>query len=453
MSEETGFRILLAEDNASERAAVADFLQAEGFSVLTARDGEEATHRLKEGVAVLVTDLVMPRVDGLDLVRIAREEAPTTPVIVMTGKGSESEAVTALKAGAFHYLTKPVNPDELASLIRQAARKFAMATEIAALHEQLHEHHRFRDIVGKSASMRKVFEQIRMAADTRSTVLIQGESGTGKELVARALHADSSRRDRAFVAVNCSAIPESLIESELFGHVKGAFTGASAARLGRFQAANGGSLLIDEIGEMALDLQSKLLRAIETRAINPVGSDRDVGVDVRLLAATHRDLEALVKEGRFREDLFYRLNVVQIVLPPLRERREDIPLLAQVFLEELAADTHRDVREISPAALALLQGYDWPGNVRQLRNVLEGIIVMCPHTVIDVPDLPETIRGARPAFSVEGLVEEGMTMEEIEKKAIERALLVTNGSRTDASRMLGISVRTLHRKLRRYRLP
>jgi two-component system response regulator HydG len=368
----------------------------------------------------------------------------------MTGRGSESAAVEALKAGAFHYLTKPVNPEELASLIRQAVQKFAMATEIAQLHERLNEQHQFRNMIGKTAAMRKVFEQIRMAADTRSNILIQGESGTGKELVARALHADSSRSNAPFVAVNCSAIPEALIESELFGHVKGAFTGATVARHGRFKAANGGSLLIDEIGELALDLQSKLLRAVESRVISPVGADQEVPIDVRLIAATHRDLESLVKEKLFREDLFYRLNVVRINIPPLRDRKEDIPLLAQAFLEELAAETHREVREISPDALALLQGYSWPGNVRQLRNVLEGIIVMCPRSSIEVTDLPEIVRGARPAFSVAQLVDSGMTMEEIERKAIEHALKLAAGSRTRSSEILGISIRTLQRKIAKY---
>jgi two-component system response regulator AtoC len=445
-------RLLLVEDDVASREATTLLLEHRGFAVIPAKNGNEAVGHLADGVSAIITDLVMPQMDGMTLLRIVRDEAPHTPVIVLTGKGSEADAVQALKTGAFHYLTKPVNPEELLSLIQQAVEKYQMATEIAALHHQLNEKYGFANIIGKSEPMRRVFEAIRMIADARSTVLIEGESGTGKELVARALHFNSSRKKRPFVAVNCAALPGGLIESELFGHEKGAFTGAVASRMGKFQAAEGGTLLIDEIGEMQFELQSKLLRALESHSINPIGGNRDIAVDVRVVAATHRNLEALVKEGRFREDLFYRLNVVNIALPPLRDRADDIPLLVRAFVDEIATENSRPVRDVTPEALALLRGYDWPGNVRQLRNALESIIVMSSRDVIDVPDLPDAIRGARPAPAPAAVVRPGMTMAEIEKEAIAQALQRAGGNRTEASRMLAISVRTLQRKIKHFGL-
>jgi DNA-binding NtrC family response regulator len=300
--------------------------------------------------------------------------------------------------------------------------------------------------------MRKVFEKIRMVADTRSTVLIEGESGTGKELVARALHHTSTRQKKPFVAINCAALPAALVESELFGHEKGAFTGAVDRRIGKFQAADGGTLLIDEIGDMPLDLQSKLLRVLESRCITAIGGNREVAVDVRLVASTNRDLQKLISEAKFRDDLFYRLNVVHIKLPPLRERREDIPLLVRAFIDELAPENNRPVRDITPAALTHLQTYDWPGNVRQLRNLLESVIVTATREVIDIQDLPEPIRQAHPTASVQALVTAGLTMEQLEKEAIRAALQQTQGNRSEASERLGISVRTLHRKIKEYGL-
>ena len=443
-------KALLVDDDASSRDSTALFLEAEGFSVVKARNGAEALHHLTEGISVVVTDLVMPQLDGMELLRIAREEIPHTPVIMMTGQGSEAAAVKALKGGAFHYLTKPVNPDELLSLVRQAVEKYQMASEIADLHKHLNERYGFSNIIGKCDPMRKVFERIRMVADVRSTVLIEGESGTGKELVARALHFTSARCKKPFVAINCAAIPDSLIESELFGHEKGAFTGAVTPRSGKFQAADGGTLLIDEIGDMQLDLQKKLLRVIESRSVNPIGGNRDVTVDVRIVTSTNRNIEELVKQRKFREDLFFRLNVVNIKLPPLRERREDIALLVRAFIGEIAAENNRPTHDVTPEALALLQGYDWPGNVRQLRNLLESIIVVASREIIDVVDLPEVIRGARPIRSALSVLKPGMTMSQIEKEVILQALDGANGSRSEASKVLGISVRTLQRKLKRY---
>jgi DNA-binding NtrC family response regulator len=371
---------------------------------------------------------------------------------MITGHGSEEAAVAALKSGAFHYLKKPIHPEELLHLVRQAIERHRMSVEIAVLHQQINQLAGMHGIIGQSKPMRRLFEKIRMVADTRSTVLIEGESGTGKELVARALHLNSSRRNKPFVAINCAAIPEALIESELFGHVRGAFTGAAEKRIGTFSAAQGGTLLIDEIGEMQLDLQSKLLRAIETRRISPLGSNEEIDLDVRLIASTHRDLQELITAHRFREDLYYRLNVVNIKLPPLRDRREDIPLLVRAFMEEIAAENNRPVRDISPEALARLQGYDWPGNVRQLRNVLESVIVMSTREVIDSVDFPEPIRDASSAPPLQTLIAMGMPMSEIEKEVIRQTLQRTGGNRSEASKILGISTRTLQRRIKEHNL-
>ncbi|MCL2329837.1 MAG: sigma-54 dependent transcriptional regulator, partial [Phycisphaerae bacterium] len=372
----SGGRLLLVEDDANTRESTRLLLEDEGYEVIAVDDGTQAMQRLNDGLAVILTDLRMRGSDGMQLLRAAREHASQTPVIIITGHGSEEMAVSALKSGAFHYLTKPIRPAELLHLVREAIEKHQMAAEIATLHQQIDQLAGVHGIIGQSKPMRKLFEKIRMVADTRSTVLIEGESGTGKELVARALHQSSNRRNKNLVAINCAAIPETLIESELFGHVRGAFTGAAEKRIGTFLAADGGTLLIDEIGEMQLDLQSKLLRAIETRRISPLGSSEEIGLDVRLIASTHRELKELIQQHKFREDLYYRLNVVNIKLPPLRERREDIPLLVRAFISELASENNRPAREITPEAMARLQSYDWPGNVRQLRNLLESVIVM-----------------------------------------------------------------------------
>ncbi|HON65488.1 MAG TPA: sigma-54 dependent transcriptional regulator [Phycisphaerae bacterium] len=445
-------KVLLAEDDAATRESTRLLLEDQGYEVVASEDGAQALQRLNEGVAVIITDLKMRGVDGMQLLHAAREQAPQTPIIMITGHGSEEAAVAALKSGAFHYLKKPIHPEELLHLVREAIEKHRMSVEIAALHQQINQLAGMHGIIGQSKPMRKLFETIRLVADTRSTVLIEGESGTGKELVARALHLNSSRRNKPFVAINCAAIPEALIESELFGHVRGAFTGAADKRVGTFLAADRGTLLIDEIGEMQLDLQSKLLRAIETRRICPLGSNEDIELDVRLIASTHRDLQSLISQHKFREDLYYRLNVVNIKLPPLRERREDIPLLVRAFIEEIAAENNRPVRDITPEALARLQSYDWPGNVRQLRNVLESVIVMSTRDVIEAVDFPEPIREASSTPPLQALIAMGMPMCEIEKEVIRQTLQRTGGNRSEASKILGISTRTLQRRIKEHNL-
>jgi two-component system response regulator HydG len=376
---------------------------------------------------------------------------------MVTGQGSEEKAVRALKEGAFHYLTKPINPDELLSLIQQASERHALELELAALRRRLDERGSYAGLVGRSAPMLKVFDAIRLVADAPTTVLLEGESGTGKELVARALHEESHRRGKPFVAVNCAALPESLIESELFGHEKGAFTGATTRHAGTFQTADGGTLLVDEIGEMPLPLQGRLLRVLETQRVTPIGSNREIRVDVRIVAATNRHLARRVEEGTFREDLFYRLNVVVIQLPPLRERPGDVALLVRSFIDSISAETGRSVADITPAAMRRLESFHWPGNVRQLRNVLESMIVMTTSDVLDVADLPVAIRDDSAApehdeWTPAAREQADMTLEELEREAIARALAETDGNRTAAGRKLGISTRTIQRKIRKYHL-
>lgn len=449
MTQTDATKVLLVDDDRRSREALEEWLQDEGYVVVSVEDGKQAISRLQDGIAVIVTDLKMPRTDGLELLKTAKKDAPHAAVIVITGHATAESAVEALKQGAFDYLTKPVKPQELVHRVQMAVEKQAMANEIARLHSQLNDGDGLANMIGQCPAMRAVFEKIRLVADTNSTVLIIGESGTGKELVAAAVHSNSSRRQRPFLPVNCAAIPETLIESELFGHEKGAFTGATAKRDGLFQAARGGTLFIDEIGEMQIGLQSKLLRAIENKKIMPVGSTQEIDVDVRLVAATNRNLQERVEEGQFREDLYYRLKVVELLLPPLRERRDDIPLLVRFFIDQLAEENNRPVKDISPEAIEALQAYDWPGNVRELRNTLESIIVLCLRKQIEIDDLPPHISGAKP---VQQLIQPGMTMEQIEKEAIRRTLEQFDGHRAQTAEALAISVRTLHRKIKEYDL-
>lgn len=445
-------RVLLVEDEVAIRESTRGFLEHNGLDVCTAANGEDAMRLLNNDITAVITDLRMPKMSGLDLLKHAREIIPNTPVIVLTGQGSEQDAVSALKAGAFHYLTKPINPEHLLDQVKEAVERHQMSVQLTAFHDRVSTEAGFCGMIGRSESMRRVFEHIRMIADTRSTVLIEGESGTGKELVARAIHLNSGRAESPFVALNCAALPESLIESELFGHIKGAFTGATDNREGKFVAAGNGTLLIDEIGEMQLELQTKLLRAIETRQVNPLGSNQEIAVSARIIASTNRSLAEMQQAGTFREDLYYRLNVVMITVPPLRERREDIPLLARAYLDKLAQENKRQARDISAEALRTLQGYDWPGNVRELRNVIEGMIVMSDRDVLDVADLPAKMKEQPHHPPLESMISAGMPMADIEKEAIRQTLLRTNGKRTEASRVLGLSIRTLQRRIKQYAL-
>lgn len=442
-------RVLLIDDDADSLDAMAEWIERRGFEPITVANGEQAFQHLDNGIAVIVTDLKMPKTDGLQIIRYAKQHAPHAIVIVVSGDNSVEAAVNSVREGAFDYITKPINLEELTHRIQMALNKRSLAAEIAELHLQLNEKHQLENMIGASPAMRSLYEKIRLVADTRSTVLVTGESGTGKELVARSIHHLSPRKNSTFIPVNCAAIPESLVESELFGHERGAFTGANERKLGFFEAAGKGTLFIDELGELQLGMQAKLLRAIENRKILRVGSTQEHDVDVRLVAATNRDLAKQVEEGKFREDLYYRLKVVELKLPPLRERREDIPLLIRHFIDEISADAGRHVQDVTPEALEMLKGYSWPGNVRELRNTLEGIIVLSLREQIEASDLPPHISGHTES---QALIEPGMTMAEIEKEAIRRTLQHTNGHRSQTAGILDISVRTLQRKIKEFEL-
>jgi DNA-binding NtrC family response regulator len=451
MSERSVPHILLVDDDRASRETLAEWVERQGWKGIAVGDGDEAISHIHDGVDVIVTDLMMPHTDGMQLLQVAKQRAAHAAVIMVSGMGSVETAVEALKHGACDFLTKPINLKELKHRIERALEQRSMAMEIADLHRQLRERRGIDDMVGQSRPMRELFEKVRLVADSNSTVLVIGESGTGKELVARSLHLNSARRSRPFLPVNCAAIPDTLVESELFGHEKGAFTGAGEKRKGVFQAAEGGTLFIDEIGEMSLGLQSKLLRAIENKKVMPVGSATELPVDVRLIAATNRDLQDAVQQKEFREDLYYRLKVIVLRLPPLRERRDDIPLLVRFFIDQLAEEAKRPVHDITQEALHALRQYDWPGNVRELRNTLEGIIVLSLKERIELGDIPEHIRQAEASAPVSSF-EPGMTLQELEREAIRRTLDSTGGHRAETADRLGISVRTLQRKIKEYGL-
>src|SRR3990172_5551038 len=394
-------RILVVDDEKSTRDLLSITLAKEGYDVLTAAGGEPAIEAIRrDPFDAIITDLRMPKVDGLQVLRVAKEISPDTAVIVITAVASTETAVEAMKLGAYDYITKPFKLDEVNLIVRNALESKRLRDENLYLRRQLETQHRFENIIGKSGVIAEVFDTIRKIADSPSTAMLTGESGTGKELVARAIHFNSFRRDKPFVSVNCGAIPEGLMESELFGHVRGAFTGAVSNKVGLFSAAEGGTLFLDEITEIPALLQVKLLRAIQEREIRRVGDTKDMKVEVRLIAATNKDLEAAVGDGTLREDLFYRLNVIPIHLPALRERREDIPLLVAHFLQKYGKELGKEVKGISAEALPLLENYHWPGNIRELENAIERAIVLCTGDVLTAEALPEAVRRQRPPKGV-----------------------------------------------------
>jgi DNA-binding NtrC family response regulator len=445
-------RILVVEDHEGERRAIMQLLKVEGFTVYGAESADKAMGYLDENVDVVLSDLNMGDVSGLDLLQLWKKRKSDTQFILFTGQSSIDSAVTAIKAGAYDYITKPVNPDELILLIRRSIEAMQKDREIDNLRRRLDQKFGLNQIIGESKQMKDVFAKIQRAAPVDSTVLVLGESGTGKELVAQALHHNSPRKKGPFVAVNCAAVPATLVESELFGHVRGAFTGATDRRVGRFEQADGGTLFIDEIGDFELGLQAKLLRVIETLTLTPVGGYEDKKVDVRVLAATSRDIFRMVHEGTFREDLFYRLNVVTIQLPSLRERPDDIPVLIEHFLREIAEMKHTSPKKIDAGVMRRFMAYRWPGNVRELRNTLESMMVLAEGDVLTETDLPDRIAEGSMGEVAHKELPVGMTMEELEKLAITKALERCGGKRTRAAESLGISVRTLQRKLRQYQM-
>lgn len=443
-------RILVVEDQETERRAVTQILKSEGFTVFGAENADKALGYMDENIDVVLTDLHMGDVSGIDLLHLWKKRASETQFIVLTGHSSVDTAVEAIKSGAYDYLTKPIHPDELVLLIKRAVETLQKDKEIDNLRRRLDQKFGLDQIVGQSKQMKDVFGKIQRAAPVDSTVLILGESGTGKELVAQALHHNSPRKKGPFVAVNCAAVPATLVESELFGHVRGAFTGATDRRVGRFEQADGGTLFIDEIGDFELGLQAKLLRVLESFTVTPVGGHEDRKVNVRVLAATSRDIRRMMEDSTFREDLFYRLNVVSINLPPLRQRVDDIPILVEHFLREISHQKHTASRRISPEVMRRFEAYRWPGNVRELRNTLERMMVLAEGEILTENDLPEEILTASTDATGSKEMPTNLTMDELERLAITKALEQSGGNRTHAAERLGISVRTLQRKLQHY---
>ncbi|HOW97753.1 MAG TPA: sigma-54 dependent transcriptional regulator [Kiritimatiellia bacterium] len=442
--------ILIVDDEKNTRDGLARAL-GRNYAVRLADSAARALQILDEQPAdVLLSDIRMPGEDGLALMQRALARTPAPVCILLTAYGSIETAVDAMKRGAYDFLTKPVSLDRLELLLQRALRERDMESENRRLREQLDARFGLEQLIGRSAPMQEVFDSIRQVGPSRATVLVTGESGTGKELVARAIHQLSPRVHGPFIPLHCAALAPTLLESELFGHEKGAFTGAVERRRGRFELADGGSLFLDEVGEIPAAIQVKILRVLEERKFERVGGQETVEVDVRLIAATNRDLKKMVDEGTFREDLYYRLNVVTIHLPPLRERPDDIPLLVQHFLKELSAENGKTIAGLTPEAMAALAAHTWPGNVRELRNVIERMVVMARGDTLTVRDIPAALRDeSRPRG---GLPAGPVSLDEAEKQLILRALKACDDNRTAAARQLGISRRTLHRKLKEYGL-
>ena len=445
-----GETILVIDDEAAQREAVSGYLRKRGFAVLQAANGRAGLALLQgQVIDLIITDLRMPELDGMGVLAAARETNPAIGVVLATAFGTVDGAVDAMQEGAFYYLQKPIDLDVLDRIVDRALEQRHRISENELLRQQIGERVPFGGIMGCSPAIEEALNVVARVAPSRATVLLRGESGTGKELMARAVHEASPRAAHPFVAVNCAALNKGLIESELFGHEKGAFTGADARRIGRFEQADGGTLFLDELAEIPLDVQVKLLRVLQERKVERVGSGVEIEVDVRLIGATNRDLEALVAQGTFREDLFYRLNVVAVDLPPLRHRKGDIPLLADHFLARYAEENAKAIGEISKEALDLLTRYAYPGNVRELQNIVERAVVMARGPVVTRADLPAEVQKAVAGPAADTLLAQ---VEELEKTAIAQALERAGGVQSRAAAMLGLTERNLRYKLKKYRL-
>ncbi|MEO8480880.1 MAG: sigma-54 dependent transcriptional regulator [Acidobacteriota bacterium] len=445
-------RILIVEDDAAQRLGLQQLLKSWGFAADVAIDGRDALDKLPTvRPTIVLSDLVMPRLGGLDLLASVKQDDPDVTMVLMTAQGTVETAVTAIKRGAYDYLSKPIDPQRLKIMLDQIVERHDTQREVRALRRQLQERGTFGKMIGSSVEMRKVYQLVEQAAPTQASVLISGESGTGKELVAQTIHQISPRVSQPFVPLNCAAIPDTLLESELFGHEKGAFTGAFARRQGAFELANRGTLFLDEIAEMTPATQAKLLRVLQERSFRTLGGQREQSVDIRVIAATNVDPPEAVRQGKLREDLFYRLNVFAIRLPPLRDRKEDIPLLAQSFVREFSTRNARTVAGVSDRAMQTLEQYHWPGNVRELRNVIERATIVARADMIEPDDLPQLMAAIVPAAasSTGTTLAAGITVDEAERRLIEVTLTHTGGNKTRAAEMLGISLKTLHNKLNR----
>lgn len=451
--------ILIVDDEVMIRRALEKFLGGLGYTTWSAENGRVALEIIeKETIDLMLVDLMMPEMNGVELIQRARQQSPDTVAIIMTAFGTITSAVEGMKAGAYHYLTKPFELDDIASLVATALDHKALRTENRDLKRQLKTKYNFSNMVGSSEEIRSVYSLVEKVADTDSTILILGESGTGKELVARAVHFNSRRADKALVTVNCAAIPEDLLESELFGHMKGSFTGAHQNYEGRFMAANGGSIFLDEIGDMSMKLQVKLLRVLQERRFEPVGSTKTQEVDVRIIAATNQNLENAVRERRFREDLFYRLNVIPIKLPPLRNRTDDVPLLLHHFLKKSNAENSRNVEGFSPDALKVLVEYGWPGNVRELENVVERSVILKASGTIEPADLPDKVAQRQVPFHPQkvNIPDAGLSFNDVvstfENELILQALRKSNWNKNKAAALLQLNRTTLVEKIKKKQL-
>jgi DNA-binding NtrC family response regulator len=443
------FNILIADDEKNIREGLGQALEMDGYETFLAADGEAAMKIFEEEeIDLVVTDLKMPRLSGEEVLRRIVTEHPTIPVIILTGHGTIETAVKAMRDGAYDFLTKPINLDRLSLLVKRALSARELVIQHRAMQDELEKRRGFSKIIGTSSEMKRIFDVVRQVASTKASVLITGESGTGKELIADAIHNLSSRKDKSFIKVHCAALSESLLESELFGHEKGAFTGAIARKRGRFELAHMGTIFLDEIGEINQSVQIKILRVLQDKKFERVGGEETLEVDVRILSATNRELKKDITDGKFREDLFYRLNVVNIHMPPLRERKEDIPLMAAAFLKEFSEENGKNVEGIDTKARSALYNYSWPGNVRELRNCMESAVVMCKGGAITTDDLPPAIRsGAEDNYIKISL---GTNMAEAEREIIHGTLNFLRGNKSKTAEVLGIGRKTLHRKIKEY---
>lgn len=445
------FTILVIDDEKNIREGLSAALELEGYFVRLAADGREGLAQIEKGdIDLVITDLRMPGISGEEVLARVRGESPGIPVIVLTGHGSIDTAVDAMRNGAYDFLTKPLSLDRLTLIVKRALAGRELEIRHSSLQQELDAKTSFESIIGKSAEMQRIFQMVRKAADSKASVLITGESGTGKELIANALHNLSPRKDKPFIKVHCAALSENLLESELFGHEKGAFTGAATRKRGRFELANSGTIFLDEIGEINQNVQIKILRVLQDKRFERVGGEETLEVDVRVIAATNRNLEEEILQGRFREDLFYRLNVVHIQVPPLRDRKDDIPLMLNAFLDEFNRENNKSITGFDSRSRSALYKYDWPGNIRQLRNCVESAVVMCSGSQISLEDLPPTIRGAAEASVIQ--VPMGITLAEAEKIIIQQNLAANQGNKSKTADVLDIGRKTLHRKLEEYQL-
>ncbi|HKV38540.1 MAG TPA: sigma-54 dependent transcriptional regulator [Blastocatellia bacterium] len=447
-------RILIVDDEESARQGLSELVTSWGYETDIAADGAEALERVESfGPFVVITDVIMPRLDGFQLLGAIRQAHPSISVIMLTGQGSVDAAIRSVKdEGAFYYFEKPIDTRRLMLVLKKAAEYSTTRRENEVLRRQLHQYGAFGDMIGSSASMREIYTLIEQIAPSSASVIITGDSGTGKEMVARTIHRLSPRADQPFIAINCAAVPETLMESELFGHEKGAFTGATDRRIGCFELADRGTLLLDEIAEMPFVLQAKLLRVLEEKKVRRLGSSKETNIDVRVVAATNKEPLKAVQTGSLREDLLYRLNVITIKLPPLRDRRSDIPLLAQHLVDELSRRHNRVVRLISNEAMEIMANYRWPGNVRELRNCIERAVVICEGEQIEKRHLPPSVTGQEPSPTSDAMmIPAGLPLDEVERRVILTTLARADYNKTRAAEVLRISLKTLHNKLKAYR--